>query len=452
LAYHFAQVIYQSHLYAHIRALNTELEGRVTQRTLELQRANTHLKREIQERENALHQLHLIQDSLKRLSHQNELILNSAGEGIYGLDLQGRFTFVNPSAAKTLGYATTTMLGQVMHDLVGPTTADKTPYLWSQSPIFKTLKSGTTHHRSGDFFHRHQGDLFPVEYISTSIKDQGKIIGAVVIFKDITERQMVDRLKDEFISVVSHELRTPLTSIRTALGLLVQQHLDIALEKRQRMTEIAFSNTNRLVRLVNDILEIERIKLGKISLNKQVCELTFLMHQAADEMQAMAEKYGITIVVVPINLSLWVDPDRIIQTLANLLSNAIKFSPQGSTVSITAEICYSPEADQPFHPSENSKAAISDIQSQHLQVAVRDEGKGIPEDKLETIFDQFEQLHILDDEHRGGTGLGLAICRSIIEQHGGQIWAESTLGRGSTFIFTLPLTNLPNLQQSGKDT
>jgi PAS domain S-box-containing protein len=448
LAYHFAQVTYQSHLYAHIRALNTELEGRVTQRTLELQQANTHLKQEIEERENALHQLHLTQDSLKRLSHQNELILNSAGEGIYGLDLQGRFTFVNPSAAKALGHTPATMLGRVMHDLISPATADKTPYLWSQSLVFKTLKNGTTHHRAGDFFHRHQGESFPVEYISTPIKDQGKIIGAVVIFKDITERQMVERLKDEFISVVSHELRTPLTSIRTALGLLVQQHLAIAPEKRQRMTEIAFSNTNRLVRLVNDILDIERIKLGKISLNRQVCEFSFLMHQAADEMQAMAEKYGIAIIVNPIDLSLWVDPDRIIQTLANLLSNAIKFSPQGSTVSITAEICYSPETDH----SDNPRAAINDIKSRHLQVAVRDEGKGIPEDKLETIFDQFEQLHILDDEHRGGTGLGLAICRSIIEQHGGQIWAESILSKGSTFIFTLPLTDPHNLQQSGKDT
>ncbi len=451
LAYQFAQVIYQSHLYAHIRALNTQLEGRVAQRTLELQQANTQLKREIQERENALHQLHLTQDSLKRLSHQNELILNSAGEGIYGLDLQGRFTFVNPAAAKTLGYSTTGMLGQFMHDLIELTAANQAPYPWAQSPIFKTLKYGTTHHHAGDLFRRRQGDLFPVEYISTPIKEQGEILGAVIIFKDITERQTVDRLKDEFISVVSHELRTPLTSIRTALGLLVQQHLDIATEKRQRMTEIAFSNTNRLVRLVNDILDIERIKLGKISLNRQVCELAFLMHQAADEMQAMAEKDDISIVTSPIDLSLWVDPDRIIQTLANLLSNAIKFSPQGSTVHITAELYHAPKTGQPVDQSASSGMTTKDGTPNSLRVAVQDEGKGIPEDKLETIFDQFEQLHILDDEHRGGTGLGLAICRSIIEQHGGQIWAESTLGKGSTFIFTLPLTDQPNPQQSSKN-
>ena len=456
LAYHFAQVIYQNHLYAQIRALNTELEGRVSQRTFELQQANADLKQEIAEREKTLQQLHLTKDSLKRLSHQNELILQSAGEGIYGIDLQGHITFVNSAAAKTLGYPTKSMLGQFMHHLVDPTNAEKIPYIWEESPIFNTLKEGTIYHGSGDLFRRNQGDFFPVEYISTPIQDKGKILGAVVIFKDITERQMVDRLKDEFISVVSHELRTPLTSIRTALGLLVQQDLKVAPEKRQRMTEIAFSNTNRLVRLVNDILDIERIKLGKINLNKQACDLKELVKQAVDEMQAMAEKHGIKLVVSSISMQLWVDPDRIIQTLTNLLGNAIKFSPKNSTVSVMADLCntevlthnrpdnshsYTQPRVKPLIGPSSSSALITKSNPGTLLIGVKDEGKGIPEDKLETIFDQFEQLHVLDNEHQGGTGLGLAICRSIVEQHGGRIWAESTLSQGSTFFFTLPLEN-----------
>ncbi|MGF1567441.1 MAG: ATP-binding protein [Nodosilinea sp.] len=464
LAYHFAQVIYQGYLYSQIRALNTELEGRVVQRTAELQQANTSLKREIAERENTLQQLHRAKNTLKRLSRQNELILQSAGEGIYGLDLHGQITFANPAAAETLGYSTNSLLGQFMHQLVDPTSSDQTPYIWEQSPIFNTLKMGTTHHRSGDFFRRYRGGLFPVEYISTPLEDQGKILGAVVIFKDITERQMVDRLKDEFISVVSHELRTPLTSIRTALGLLVQQNLAVPPEKRQRMTEIAFSNTNRLVRLVNDILDIERIKLGKVNLNKQACDLSKLINQAADEMQAIADKNSIRIAVPSISLRLWVDPDRIIQTLANLLSNAIKFSPKDSTVSIRAEVC---EAENLAHRNQDStrlfdatKAArsvetedVSDPEEtipRTLLISVKDEGKGIPEDKLETIFEQFEQLHVLNDEHRGGAGLGLAICRSIVEQHGGKIWAESILNQGSTFFFTLPIAR-DSTEKSSQD-
>ena len=154
-----------------------------------------------------------------------------------------------------------------MHDLVGHSQPNGTRYQWRKSPIFKTLKHGQTHHAIGDAFEREDGQCFPVEYISTPIQEQGKIIGAVVVFQDITARQAVESIKDEFIAVVSHELRTPLTSIRAALGMLAQTKLEVPAAQRQRMVEIAFSNTNRLVRLVSDILDIERIRLGKITLN-----------------------------------------------------------------------------------------------------------------------------------------------------------------------------------------
>ncbi|MGF1519598.1 MAG: GAF domain-containing protein [Nodosilinea sp.] len=460
LAHHFAQVIYQNRLYIQIQALNTALEGRVAQRTKELQQANTDLTREIAERENALRQLHLAQDSLNRLSHQNELILESAGEGICGLNAEGQITFVNPAAAEILGYSREKMLAQFMPHLVDPVKADGTPYPWEHSPIFRTLHEGTHHHVSGDLFRKHQGEYFPVEYTSAPIQDQGNILGAVVMFKDITERQIVERLKDEFISVVSHELRTPLTSIRTALGLLANDDLDVAENKRRRMIEIAFSNTNRLVRLVNDILDIERIKLGKITLKKQACDLAKLIAQAVDEMRAIAEKKEINLVVSSLSINLWVDPDRIIQTLANLLSNAIKFSPLGSTVQVTASL-YSHEGrdhhqissdlspppwSQPASPPLQSTISTVKSNPKTILITVQDQGKGIPEDKLETIFDQFEQLNVLDDEHQGGTGLGLAICRSIVNQHGGKIWAASTLNRGSTFFFVLPIYDVTHDQ------
>jgi PAS domain S-box-containing protein len=463
LTHNFAQVIYQKQLYSQIQALNTELEGRVQRRTAELQKANTDLKREIEERENALRQLQLARDSLKRLSYQNELILKSAGEGICSLDVEGKIASANPTAARILGYSTQKMLGQLIHTLVEPTKADKTSYQWEQSPILKTLTEGITQQVSEDLFRRHNGEYFPVEYTSTSIRERDNILGAVVVFKDITERQMIERLKDEFISVVSHELRTPLTSIRTALGLLVQDSLTIEPNKRHRMLEIAFSNTNRLVRLVNDILDIERIKLGKVTLNKQLCDLAELINQAADEMRAMAEKHNIVLDVSPISVQLWVDPDRIIQTLANLLSNAIKFSPQGSTVKVMAEVLQTQrqDLDSLSSPGNSTQAESSTLKpstpiepspSKTLLITVQDEGKGIPEDKLETIFDQFEQLQVLDNEHQGGTGLGLAICRNIVEQHEGRIWAESVINQGSTFFITLPIIDKPTSELSNNST
>jgi signal transduction histidine kinase len=142
------------------------------------------------------------------------------------------------------------------------------------------------------------------------------------------------------------------------------------------------------------------------------------MAQAVEIVQAMAEKSDIHLRLMPLSVELWADPDRIIQTLTNLLSNAIKFSPLKTTVSLSAEI-------------QSDRATVL--------FKIEDRGRGIPKDKLETIFDRFQQVDASDSRHRGGTGLGLAICRSIIKQHGGQIWVESTLGQGSIFYFTLPL-------------
>lgn len=443
LADRFASVIYQTQLYRQVQALNTDLEQRVEQRTTELQQVNENLRQEIAERERALQALQHARDSLKRLSHQNELILNSAGEGIYGIDPDGKTVFVNPAAARILGYEKGELIDQFMHHLLNHAKPEGTPYTWSQSPIFKTLKYGQTHHVTGDLFERQDGFSFPVEYVSTPIHENGSIIGAVVIFKDITERQLIERMKDEFIAVVSHELRTPLTSIRTALGLLAQDNLEIPNTKRQRMVEIAFSNTNRLVRLVNDILDVERIKLGKITLNKTRCDLAQMMSQAADEMQAMAENYNICLSVFAVSTELWADPDRIIQTLTNLLSNAIKFSPAGSTVTVTAQTLDAHSASQLAKDlNDSGKAALQaglEIAETLALIQVSDQGPGIPENKLEDIFSQFEQLDASDNGHQGGTGLGLAICRSIVQQHEGKIWAQSTVGVGSTFCFTLPI-------------
>src|SRR5262249_21743130 len=147
---------------------------------------------------------------------------------------------------------------------------------------------------------------------------------------------------------------------------------------------------------------------------KTRCNMADLMTRVGDEMQGMAEKAGVTLVVQPAQAQLWVDPDRLMQTLTNLLSNAIKFSLAGTTVWLRAE-----------------------RQGEPLLVEVEDQGRGIPADKLESIFERFQQVDASDSREKGGTGLGLAICRSIVHQHGGRIWAESTLGAGSTFSLTL---------------
>jgi signal transduction histidine kinase len=236
------------------------------------------------------------------------------------------------------------------------------------------------------------------------------------LMEDITRYHRVEQLRNQFVSLVSHELRTPLTSIRGALGLIASGRLGPLRDDTQEMLDIAVRNTQRLGRLLDDILDLERMDSGTLTMASQPCSARGLVDQAADAMRPMAEQAAVPLRVAGPDATVAADPYRVVQALGNLLGNAIKFSPPGATVWVTVE----PRRDQ-------------------VLVRVKDQGRGIPADKLETIFGRFEQVDSSDARDKGGSGLGLAICRSIIEQHGGRVWVHSTLGQGSTFSFTLPL-------------
>jgi PAS domain S-box-containing protein len=260
------------------------------------------------------------------------------------------------------------------------------------------------------------GQEFPVsEVLLAHRSPDGVLQYFASVARDMTERRELERLKDEFVSNVSHELRTPLTSIRGALGMLATGVLGTVPAKGQRMLDIAVANTDRLVRLINDILDIERMESGRIAMRKAEVDVAEVMTSATETMNAMAEKAGVSIELKPLAATLEADGDRLMQTFTNILSNAIKFSPRGATVRFEAW-----EADQA------------------MTFCIRDEGRGIPEDKLKSIFGRFQQVDFSDAREKGGTGLGLAISHTIVEQHGGRIWAESELGQGSSFFIRLP--------------
>uniref|UniRef100_UPI001ABBC4BF PAS domain S-box protein n=1 Tax=Aetokthonos hydrillicola TaxID=1550245 RepID=UPI001ABBC4BF len=324
------------------------------------------------------------QEALERLSRQNVLILNSMGEGLCGLDKSGRITFVNSAAAKLLGYNDIELIGQSIEIILPHSNSDGRPYSLTNSPIYASLSDASVHQVTNEVFRRKNNSSFSVEYVSTPIKEQGEVKGAVITFKDITDRQMVERMKDEFISVVSHELRTPLTSIHGSLGMLASGLVDPSSQRGKRLLAIAVDSTERLVRLVNDILDIERIKSGKETMMKHASDAADLMTEAIDVMQPMAQQYEVNLSVLPVSVQLWVDGDRIIQTLTNLLSNAIKFSRPGGTVWLSAN-CH-----------EN-----------YIIFQVKDQGRGIPSDKLEAIFERFQQVDASDSRLHEGTGLGL---------------------------------------------
>ena len=346
----------------------------------------------------------------------SEQILAAAQDGIICLDLEGRIKFANPAAARLLGSGTADeLLGQPVRTYIQFAGLSSVPD--EPTEAMGLLLAGMTLLPRGDqVCWSEDGISFPIEYESAPILEDGSIAGAVVTFRDVAQLRAAERLKNEQISVVSHELRTPLTSMRSALGLLVGGQVGRLPEKGQRLLDIAVRNTDRLIRLINDILDLERLDSGHTPMTRVWCDVGELMTEAADGLRAMAEQAGVVLAVVPSDACLWADPDRLLQVMTNLLANAIKFSPPiGGTVWIDAT-----QADG------------------ELMLRVRDEGCGIRPDKLETIFDRFVQVGDGDAHKKGGTGLGLAICRGIVKQHGGHIWAESTVGAGTTLCVALP--------------
>ena len=346
---------------------------------------------------------------------EHQLILNAAGDGIMGVDADGALTFANPAAARMVGHSAQEMAGRDMHELLHHTRPDGSTYPRADCPMLTSLRDGSVHHCDDDVYWRKDGTSFAVDMTSNPIIDGERTNGAVIVFRDVSDRREVERVKDQFASVVSHELRTPLTSIRASLGLLASDLLGPLPAGGRRMVDIAVQNTDRLVRLINDILDLEHIASSAMNLHLVRCDAADLIVRAADAVLAMAIEGGVTVTVLAEPTPLEADEDRVIQTLTNLIGNAVKFSPRGSSVRVSCE-----------------------RRGDEILFTISDDGRGIPADKLETIFERFEQVDSSHSRQEGGTGLGLAISRSIVEQHGGRIWAQSMLGEGSVLSFVIP--------------
>ncbi len=352
---------------------------------------------------------------LETLHRQTDSILGSVTDGIFGVDSSGRALFVNPAAAALLGQTEAALRDRDVHALLhgnAPAENACTP-----SCMLRRVMLSREGGNEQDVVYRRDGSSFMVEYSVSPLTTDGAIVGSVLTLRDVTERHALDRLKDEFVSTVSHELRTPLTSIRGALGLLSAGRVGEMNEEAGKLLRIAVSNTDRLIRLINDILDLERMESGRSPLQIRSLDLAELLQQSLETMRPLADAANIRIHFTAESAMTEVDPDRMLQVFTNLLSNAIKFSPQGST--ITAQV----------EAGENQVA-----------VCISDEGRGIPVEKLESIFDRFQQVDATDSRQKGGTGLGLAICRTILQQHGGRVWAERNPERGVSFRMLLPRT------------
>ena len=370
------------------------------------------------------------------LQDNEELFRRAFDDAPIGISLvspEGRYLRVNKCYCDLLGYSSAELLQMHFKDITHPED------LAADMAGFNQMNEGKlpTFQMEKRYIAK-DGTIIPIFLSSSCVRDaNGLPLYSIGHVEDIRDRLEVERLKDEFVSIVSHELRTPITSIEGALQLLSSGVYSTRPAKAQAMLDIAIKNSNRLVRLVDDILSFERLESGKVKLMMEPCQVEELMRQGEDSVQSLADQAAVILRVNLLKATCYAAPDSIVQVLTNLLSNAIKFSNPGNKVVLEAR-----EWVGEVGGVGGMKNAVSHSPTlPAILFSVTDRGRGIPAEKRESIFEQFQQVDVSDSRQKGGTGLGLAISKRIVEQHGGAIWVESKLGHGSTFFFTVPMSS-----------
>lgn len=368
----------------------------------------------------------------EKMAKANELLLEGAVEGIYGLDIEGNTTFVNPAGAEMIGFTPDELLGKPQHSLIHHTRVNGEPYPREECHIYAAFKDGKVHHEENEVFWKKDGTSFPVEYTSRPIREGSKITGAVVTFSDITQRKIAEqelilarekaesanRAKSLFISSMSHEIRTPMNAI---LGYSQILYRDKELNTKQRKGVDSIQRAGKhLLDIINDILDFSKIEAGKLELHPHDFDLGNIVKDLFVIFSGKCTEKNLELRSEGVHdgqkVFVHAEAAKLRQVLVNLMGNAVKFTEFGNVV-----------------------LRVMPLATDQYYFEVKDTGQGIPPEKLKTIFKSFQQ----DEEgiKKGGTGLGLAIASKIVSAMGGELEVESEVGKGSRFFFSLNLSS-----------
>ena len=359
-----------------------------------------------------------VQKIVKERTEELSIILDNVIDGIVTVDSSCIIRSFNPAAAAIFGYGETEIVGQPLAVLLVESDKNELEDYINENgfgdSIINYLYSCETEGRRKD------GTVFALDFaMSRSLQHAKPLFVGVV--RDVTERNRMERLKNEFISTVSHELRTPLTSIRGVLSLIAGGALGAIPEQATKMISMALKNSVRLTSLINDLLDIDKLASGKMTLHLELQALMPLVRQSLDSIAAYGEQYNVSFCLVEeADVHVQVSEDRLVQVLVNFMSNAAKFSPSGSQVELAVR-------------------RLGEGAGHAVRVEVTDHGSGIQADFQEHIFEKFSQQDASNTKKKGGTGLGLAISKELIERMNGTIGFHSVEGKGTCFYFELPL-------------
>jgi PAS domain S-box-containing protein len=349
-----------------------------------------------------------------------ENLVENAGDVIVSTDMADRILTWNRGAELIMGYSKDELIGEHLSILLPPERVHELEEMRAKVQISGALRDIEVRSKRKD------GVMIYLSLSVSPIRDlQGTIVGFLRVAKDITEKKRyerrlkeLDKMKSDFVSNVSHELRTPLTSIKGSVDNMLDGLTGALNEKQIRYLSRIKSNTDRLSRLINDLLDLSRIESGRVEVRPTTFSVTVLAAEVAEQLKHLATEKLIRIEVPSADLgtTVWADRDKVIQILINLIGNAVKFTPHDGKVTVALE-----KNDDDF-----------------VQIAVSDTGPGILSEETSKIFSKFYQVANVANQKPKGSGLGLAISKALVEMHGGKIWVESEVGRGSTFYFTLP--------------
>ena len=361
--------------------------------------------------------------ALAQLNQRHKLILDSAGEGIYGIDSEGRTTFVNPAAARMLGWEIEALIGQPMQDIVCHTMRDGMPCSHDACPILVSCRDGVVRHVPEDVFWRQDGSHFLVEYVSTPIREHDTLVGAVVIFKDITERKRLERemqsadrmaLVGQLASGLAHEIGTPLNIIAGNAELLGMDLRDRGLGAAE--VDAIIQHADRITRLIQQLLTFARAKeqpMATLAVQEPLANVLSLLETRFTRQDIVVR------LAVPSEIPLiWGRAEQLEQVFLNVLVNAWHAMPEGGTLTIAATV----------------------TPDQTVRLSFGDTGVGMSTEVLARAFEPFYST-----KGERGTGLGLAICKQIIDSHQGTMHLTSTPGAGTTVIIEFPPADTTDL-------
>ena len=370
-------------------------------------------------------------ETIKKMELLANLVENARLDMILVMQPEGQITESNALARTIFGYSKTEMTTQNIKDLL-TCEADET---WEK--IIESVER-RSHWQGAMSAIRGAAGTMPVHVSISRYADSVDDTANMICFlRDISKEKEIDRMKSEFISIVSHELRTPLTSIKNAVSIVLGGRAGEITKNQERFLSMIIRNIDRLAGIINDLLDLSKLEAGKMELRFQEVDLNEPLNAVISSLRSQAENKSITITKeIPVDLpKVYGDRDKIEQILINLINNAIKFTPEGGHVYVSAKLVRSEKQTRKvFGPLTKNHEFDRDF----IEVCVEDTGIGIPEDKLDMVFDKFHQISGSLTRETGGTGLGLPIVKELVEGHKGNIRVESKIGKGSGFIFTLP--------------